>query len=109
MATTKTAMKKAALNVGLFLTTMVIVPACSHDLTYKDFQGKALKERTIEELKQAKFNLEHGYEINVTDFPESKYRFRKSSIEVPELKFETKDSKFKENFATADQIGRAHV
>lgn len=52
---------KRAVAVGSIVLGGLFLASCSDskNLTHNDFRGKALKERTIDELMQAKFTLEN--------------------------------------------------
>lgn len=72
---------------------ILVFASCSEkskNLTYKDFSGKALKERTIDELQQAKFDMEHGYVMikHKMDTLDNGRWFSWMTVEVPELNFE---------------------
>jgi hypothetical protein len=82
-----TELKKKVIPVVIFVSGLMLVSCGGNgknkgDLTYKDFSGKALKERTIDELQRAKHNMENGYVI----VEEWQYVY---DVKVPELGFKS--------------------
>ena len=80
--------KTAVISGAFVLSGLVLAVSCSdRDLDHNDFRGKALKERTIDELMQAKFNLENGFAfrshtMRVNGVPETR-----NEIYVTELNY----------------------